>query len=333
MIPTAELHVHLEGTLTPQKTAELARKNNMPIPKGIISPDGASYTWQAGNDAGETLMAFVKTYDRATSVIKTDEDYYDITFDYLSRCAREGSLYEELTIYADPEPFVGLSFNVMINAIADAIDAARDQYGIESRMLPAFVRHCGPDQAMKDAVTVTENPHPYVTGITMAGAETAYTVDDFVPAYRHVTEKLHLPKTAHAGEATGPETIRACYEKLGITRFGHMVRIVEDPALMAEMAEIGAVAEVCPSSNIALGVYPDFESHPLQQMRKAGLNITLNSDDPPFFNTTLRTEYDIARDHFGFDDTDLITCTRNAIKSAFIDDNTRVQLLTNLGTY
>jgi adenosine deaminase len=327
MIIKAELHAHLEGTLTPQKVIDLARKNDIAVPEGILSADQKSYQWEDTGDAAEILMAFVTTYDRATAVIKTPEDYFDITLDYLKRCADEGSIYEELTIYADPEPFVGISYAAMLDGISDAIDTARRKKDIECRLLPAFVRHCGPEQALRDAVTVTKTPHKYVTGITMAGAESAFTVADFKPAYDMVTEKLNLPKTAHAGEATGPETIRACYEQLGITRFGHMVRVVEDPDLMQEMADIGAVAEVCPSSNIALKVYPDFARHPLRQMYEAGLNITLNSDDPPFFFTTLGQEYDIAARDFGFTDDQLTSFTQNALKAAFIDEPTREKLL------
>lgn len=327
MILKAELHAHLEGTLTPQKVIDLARKHNIAVPKDVLSADQTSYHWDDSGDAGDILMAFVTTYDRATAVIKTPEDYFDITLDYLRRCADEGSIYEELTIYADPEPFVGISYAAMLDGITDAIDTARREKDIECRLLPAFVRHCGPEQALKDAVTVTKTPHKYVTGITMAGAETAHTVADFKPAYDIVTEKLNLQKTAHAGEATGPETIRACYEQLGITRFGHMVRIVEDPDLMHEMSDIGAVAEVCPSSNIALKVYPDFARHPLRQMYDAGLNITLNSDDPPFFFTTLGQEYDIAAREFGFTVDQLTGFTRNALKAAFIDEATRQRLL------
>lgn len=327
MMIKAELHAHLEGTLSPESLIRLARKNKIAVPDGILSEDGQSYIWSDTGSSADILMAFVKTYDRATAVIKTPEDYYDITLDYLKRCAGEGSIYEELTIYADPEPFVGISYGAMLDGISAAIDQARSTYDIECRLLASFVRHCGPEQALKDADTVARHPHKYVTGITMAGAEGAFTVADFKPAYDIVTEKLNLSKTAHAGEAAGPDSIRSCYELLGITRFGHMVRIVEDPDLMHEMAAIGAVAEVCPSSNIALKVYPDYARHPLRQMYEAGIKITLNSDDPPFFFTTLGQEYDIAAGEFGFTAAQLTGFTQNALEAAFIDEPTRQRLL------
>ncbi len=328
-IPKAELHAHLEGTLSPEMLKKLAMRNDMPIPGGLLDDDGY-YKWDDDGDAGARLISFVNAYDVATSVIKTPQDYFDITYDYLQRCADEGSIYEELTTYANPEPTVGISYRAMIDAMTDAIDRARNDLNIECRILPAFVRHYGVERAIEDAKTVIAYPHKYVTGITMAGAETMHSVADFVPAYNLVTENLGLKKTAHAGEATGPETIRECYELLGITRFGHMVRVVEDTDLMAEMADIGAVAEVCPSSNISLQVYPDLNHHPLRQMFDAGITITLNSDDPPFFKTSLGREYELGQDHFGFSDDQLIGFTRNAIKAAFIDEETREKLLKKL---
>lgn len=322
----AELHAHLEGTLSPEMFQKLARANNIGIPDGLLNHDG-NYKWDDQGDAAARLMSFVNAYDVATSVIKTPQDYFDITYDYLSRCAAENSIYEELTVYADPEPTVGISYAAMIDAMVDAIDVAREKLDIECRILPAFVRHYGVERSMADAKVVVSYPHKYITGITMAGAENMHQVSNFVPAYNLVTEKLGLQKTAHAGEATGPETIRACYELLGITRFGHMVRVVEDPNLMAQMADIGAIAEVCPSSNIALQVYPDLNHHPLRQMHDAGITITLNSDDPPFFGTTLGREYELGASHFGFTAAQLQGFTRNALNAAFVDEPTRQKLL------
>ena len=326
----AELHVHLEGTLSPQNLCALAIKNNVALPKGILNSAKTSYNWENHDDAGESLMSFVQTYDRATAVIQTPQDYYDITLDYLRRCADLGSIYEELTIYANPEPVMGLSYGAMLGALSDAIDTAREKHDIECRLLASFVRHFGIDRALKDAKTVVANPHKYVTGITMAGAETAHKVSDFVPAYNIVTEALDLQKTAHAGEATGAETIRACYELLGITRFGHMVRVIEDPDLMAEMADIGAVAEVCPSSNMALKVFKNIDDHPLRKMYDAGIKITLASDDPPFFDTDINQEYKIAANDFGFTKTQLLSFTQNALDAAFVDSKTKQRLLTRL---
>ena len=327
MVYKAELHAHLEGTLSPQKFLELASKNKISIPENILSKDKTYYHWEKSNDPGQTLMAFVTTYDKATAVIQTPEDYYDITLDYLKRCAQQNSIYQELIIYANPEPIVGISYKDMIDAIADAIDHARDSYDIECRLLASLVRHFGIEQSMKDAKTVTSYPHKYVTGITLSGAETSHQIADFVPAYHHITDELGLQKTAHAGEVTGPQTIKQCYELLGITRFGHMVRITENPDLLKKMVEIGAVAEVCPSSNIALGLYPDYESHPLKTMYDAGLSITINSDDPPFFKTDLEREYHIAQNLLGVCDETMTHITQNAINAAFVDETTREKLL------
>ena len=113
-------------------------------------------------------------------------------------------------------------------------------------------------------------------------------------------------------------------------RIGHGVRAVEDPALMQRLADTGVVLEVCPGSNIALNVYPDFESHPLRRLRDAGVRVCINSDDPPFFRTSLAREYQIASEIMGFTDDEINTMTRTAIEAAFVDEHTRTALLARL---
>lgn len=330
MIMKAELHAHLEGTMTPRIVAKIAARNGLAIPGDLLTPDGQDYAWaDDGTAYGAFLAMVVGAYDRASSVLKTEKDYEDITYDYLSRTAAEGAIYVEFTISADHGIACGLTYPGMVEAIARGIDRARADFGIECRLLSACVRHYGPDRALAAAQLARDFPHPYVTGFAMAGDEKAGTALDFKPAYV-LAEKAGLRPTAHAGEAAGPESIRDVWNVLGVTRFGHMVRIVEDPELMRTLIRAGAVAEVCVSSNLALRFYPDYARHPLHRMKAAGLLITLNSDDPPFFRTTLGREYAIAQEHFEFTNDDLLTATRTAINAAFVDEDTRARLLSRL---
>jgi adenosine deaminase len=166
-----------------------------------------------------------------------------------------------------------------------------------------------------------------VTGFGMAGDENAHTVADFKPAF----DISGLPhRTAHAGEAAGPVSVRDAKDILKTRRFGHMVRATENPALMLELKKMKAVPEVCVSSNMALKLYPDYPSHPLRKLFDAGLKVTLGSDDPSFFNTSIGREYQIAKDHFGFSDRELLQISRNAIEEAFIDEATRKKLLAKI---
>jgi adenosine deaminase len=258
------------------------------------------------------------------------QDYTDVTYDYLKRSADEGCIYAEITISADHGTMVGLTYPQMLDAIAKGYEKAKAETGIEMRLISTCVRHYGPEGALKVGQLTKQNPHPLVTGFGMAGDETAFTIADFKPAYD--ASGLHY-RTAHAGEATGPETVRQARDILKVRRFGHMVRAIEDPALMDEQKAINAVPEVCVSSNMALKVFKDYKSHPLRKFFDAGLKVTLGSDDPTFFRTSIGREYQIAQEKFGFTEKELVKLSRNAIEEAFVDDATRGKLLQRLESF
>lgn len=321
-IPKVDLHVHLEGTITPEMVQKLAARNGVSVPQGLIK--NGKFSWHDDGTAAGNLKAFVQAYDDATSVMKTAEDYNDITYDYLKRSALEGCIYAEITISSDHGEMVGLTYPQMMDAITKGYERAKKETGIEARFIATCVRHYGPAAALKSAKVTHDNPHPLVTGFGMAGDENAHAVADFKPAFDASGLKN---RTAHAGEATGPESVRAAKDFLKTRRFGHMVRAMEDPGLVKELLTINAVPEVCVSSNMVLKVFNTYAQHPLRRMFDAGLKVTLGSDDPTFFNTSIGREYEIAKEEFGFTDAELMRITRNAIEEAFIDEPARKKLL------
>ena len=327
MLPKADLHVHLEGTITPDMVRTLAARNGIPMPDGLMNAAQNGYLWDMTGGARQSLLAFVNAYDRACMVMKTGDDYTSITQDYLDRAAAEGCIYVEFFISADHGAALGLSFGDMVRAIARGIDQARDKNGIEARLISTCVRHYGPEKCLAAGKATAAHPHPLVTGFGMAGDENAGAVADFLPAY--VASGLQN-RTAHAGEAAGPDSVRAARDLLGIRRFGHMVRALEDDELMEELIALRAVPEVCVSSNMALKVYRTYGEHPLRIFFDRGLKVTLGSDDPSFFHTSIGREYKIARDHFGFTDTELRQLTVNALQEAFVDEKTRQELLSKV---
>ena len=295
----------------------LARRNSVAVPDGLI--EGDAFKW-----AGTGLTPFLQAYDAATSVMKCAADYTDITYDFLERSAAESCIYAEITISADHGAMAGLSYPAMLGAIAAGVEKARAATGIEARLISTCVRHFGPAAALNVGGLTRDHPHPLVTGFGMAGDENAYAPADFAPAF----DRAALPcRTAHAGEAAGPGSIRAVRDALRLRRFGHMVRAPEDPVLMKELIAIKAVPEVCVSSNLVLGVFKDYASHPLRLFFDAGLKVTLGSDDPSFFNTSIGREYQIAREKFGFSEDELRRISKNAIEEAFVDEDTRRRLI------
>lgn len=320
----AELHAHIEGTLTPAFVRQLADRHGSALPDDLFTPEG-KYNW---ND----FFGFLKCYDLAASLIKTDQDYSDLTFDYLSRAAAENCIYVELICSGDHARNIGLSYGAMVNGIADGIDRARAASGIEARMQMSIVRHYGTEGAMQVVDEAIAAPHPYVTGLNIAGDETAHHPRDFAAAFVKAHE-AGLGLTAHAGEVCGPESVNAVLDAFpGLSRIGHGVRAIEDADTIARLRDQGILLEVCPGSNVALSVFSRFEDHSLPALADAGVAVCLASDDPPFFDTTIGREYQIAADVFGYDDAGLTALTRRALEGAFVDDTTRQALLARLAT-
>lgn len=323
-IPKVDLHVHLEGTITPDLVKRIAHRNKIKLPDDLLRREGQTFQWKEDSTPLGSLRAFLKAYDDATSVLRGAQDYIDLTYDYLKRSAEEGCIYAEIMISADHGAMAKLSYPEMIAAIAAGYEKAKAETGIEMRLISTCVRHYGPEGALKVGEITRANPHPLVTGFGMAGDETAFRIADFKPAFDASGLK---GRTAHAGEATGPETVREARDVLKIRRFGHMVRTIEDDKLMEEQKAINAVPEVCVSSNMMLKVFKDYKAHPLRKFFDYGLKVVLGSDDPTFFRTSIGREYQLAYERFGFTEKELAKLSRNAVEEAFIDDATRGKLL------
>jgi adenosine deaminase len=185
------------------------------------------------------------------------------------------------------------------------------------------------ERAESVAAAAAARPHPYVTGFGLAGDEAGFPPEPFARAFA-IAADGGLGCTVHAGEHAGPESVRGAMDLPGITRISHGVRAIEDPSLVAELAERGLVLEVCPGSNVALGVYPSFEEHPLPALHAAGVRVTLGSDDPPYFATSIGREYNMAKERMGFGDGELMGMTRTALDAAFADEPLRADLLARL---
>ena len=175
---------------------------------------------------------------------------------------------------------------------------------------------------MDVARQVVANPHPFIVGFGMGGDEAAWPPAQFKDAFGYVAA-AGLPCTVHAGEWAGPDMIRQAIETLPVQRIGHGVHAIEDPELVAEIADRGITLEVCPGSNIATGIYPSRQAHPLRALRDAGVKVTLNSDDPPYFATSVGREYDRAAREMHLSDQELREITLAAIDAAFVDDGTK----------
>ena len=319
-IPKAEIHVHLEATITPSLCRKFADRNKVTLSDDFFGSEYA-YQW-------ENFYDFLKKYDIVTSVIHTPEDYYELTYEYLKECASHKVLYVEAMVSSTHAKAKGMTYQSFLDSIQEASLNAERDFGIVSRYLMNGIRHLGPESVQGTAEEVLKNPHPTLVGFGLAGDELHFPPHLFSKTFDMLKEE-NFPITVHAGEWDGPENIRKAVNLLHPTRLGHGVRSIEDLELVKEIIEKDIVLETCPTSNIATKIYENYENHPVKKLYELGAKVTVNSDDPPFFNATIQGEYE-AMSNIGFADDDLISMTRNAIEYSFLDEQKKREVLAKL---
>lgn len=319
----AELHVHLEGTITPQMAEKLAKRNGLTLPGDLVAPDGESYL-------SNGFLDFLKVYDTLAAVIKKPEDYYDITLDYLRSNAAQGAIYIEMMYSPDhAEQSSGIPSKEHLQAIQSAVDDAEQQFGIVGRIILTAVRHFGADAVLRVAKQAHSDRMPCVTGFGLGGDEAGYPPRQFQRAYE-IAADAGLFCTVHAGEFDSAQGMIDAMTYLPIQRIGHGVNAIYSPDAMAMVKDRGIALEVCPGSNLFLGVFKDMQSHPFARFFDYGIQISINSDDPPFMKTNLAKEYERVQSAYGYTDAQMNQITRMAIEAAFVDRDTKTQLLAKI---
>lgn len=314
-LPKVELHVHLEGAAPPAFIREEAARVGADLSR-LFAADG-SYLWQ-------DFAAFLAAYETACSVLRGPEAYARLTRAVLEAARADGVVYTE--IFLAPDLIAGGDAGAWAEHVA-AMAAVRVT-GIEARFIPIAIRHFGVERAERAARLAAATPG--AAGFGMAGAEGYGRPADFARAFG-LAREAGLPLTVHAGEVAGAESVREALDHLRPARIGHGVRAVEDPALVARLAAEGVVLEVCPGSNIALGLYPGWAAHPVAALDRAGVRVTLSTDDPPWFHTRLPSEYAALSAAHGWGAADFRRLNRVAAAAAFCDEATRSAVLARLG--
>lgn len=317
-LPKIELHLHLEGAAPPAFIRGLAQEKGERL-DGVFDERGA-YKY-------DDFEGFLKVYEAATAVLRTPEDYARLTRVVLEQSAAQGVVYTEA--FLSPDFCGGRDVSAWRDYLAAMQEAAAEVPEVEMRGIVTCIRHFGPDKARQTAICAAETAGDFITGFGMAGNERILSPADFVWSFDCARE-AGLGLTAHAGEFGGPESVRAVLDDLRVDRIGHGVRAIEDPALVDRLAEAGTVLEVCPGSNIALGVYPRWRDHPIERLRAAGVQVTVSTDDPPFFDTTMGREYDMLAEVFDWDEGVFAEMARTALVAAFCDDATRAAVAKRL---
>lgn len=321
-LPKAELHVHHVGSASPRIVAELARRHPGTVPS---DPDALTDFFEF-RDFGH----FIEVYLAVVDLIRTPEDVRLLTYEIAREMAEVQQVrYAELTCTPFTSVAAGVPIEGYTEAIEDARTAAERDFGVVLRWIYDIPGESGL-AAAEDTLEYALNHAPDgLVGFGLGGPEVGVPRPQFKP-YFDAARAAGLHSVPHAGETTGPETVWDALRHLGAKRIGHGTSSAQDPALLAHLAEHQIPLEVCPSSNIATRAVASLDEHPLRAFREAGVVVTINSDDPPMFGTTLNREYEIAADLLDLDETGLADLARTAVRVSFAPDDVKARIIAEI---
>ena len=313
-LPKVELHIHLEGAILPTTLLKLAERNHISLPTRDQDRIEEMYQFR---DFGQ----FLDTYRLITSCLRTVDDYTLISYEFGRERARQNIRYSEVTFTILTNMVVtGLSWQAILEALNQGRRQAQREFGVDWRWIFDIVRNFPETQDQVTTIALAARdlaPESGVIALGLGGSETEFPPELFTQSFDRAHQS-GLACIPHAGETAGPDSILASIQKLHAMRIGHGVRCIEDPNLVEYLHRLQIPLEVCPTSNVRLGIYPDYQSHPLRKLWDAGLYITVNSDDPPMFGTSLNREYEILVDQFGFTADDLDQISLNALHASLL---------------
>ena len=319
-MPKVELHLHLEGAAPPAFIRQLADEQGVGI-SGIFDDHGA-YKW---GDFAE----FLNVYEAACSVLKGPEEFRRLTERVLAEQAAHNVIYTEIFLAPDLAGGDLGGWREHLAAITEGAKSAKAKHGIEARFISTCVRHFGPEAAANVARMTVETSNPMLTGFGMGGEERHLMPADFAPAFA-ICEEAGLSLTCHAGEIEGASMVSATLDAMNVSRIGHGVRSIENPDLIRRLIDEDIVLEVNPGSNVSLRVFPNWSEHPIDKLSKAGVKVTVSTDDPPYFHTDMTHEYEMLARHHGWTETELRAQNVVAMEAAFCDTATREAIIARL---
>ena len=313
--PKVELHVHLEGSIQPETLLTLARRNGVTLPADTVQ---GLREWFVYRD----FPHFVQIYVAIASCLKTVEDFELIAYELGAELARQNVRYAEVTTTPIMHIHRGTPHEIYFTGLTRGRERARRDFGIEIAWIFDIVRDSpktdrGREGANHTLAVAIEGMSEGVVALGLAGSEAGAPPQPFAPWFDRA-RAAGLHSAPHAGEHLGAESVRGAIDALGAERIGHGVRAIEDAELLATLAERRIPLEVCPTSNICLGVFPDFAAHPLRRLHEAGVALTINSDDPPLFNTTLNDEVALLASAFGFEIAAVDEILLNGVRHSFL---------------
>jgi aminodeoxyfutalosine deaminase len=317
-MPKVELHVHLEGSIRPATLLTLADRNGVPLPAKDMEGLRSFYSFT-------DFDHFIQVYLTISACLQTVADFELIAYEFGADMHRQNIRYAEVTF--TPHTNVtntGLNFETIMDGLNAGRERARVDFGVEFRWVLDIVRNV-PDSRMQVAEWAASALEQGVVGFGLGGTEKGHPPEWFADAF-NVAREAGLHSVPHAGETAGPDSVWGAIRSLKAERLGHGVRSIEDPSLVDFLGQKQIPLEVCPTSNLCLGAYPSYEEHPIRQLVDKGLYVTVNSDDPPMFNTDLNREYQALVDYLAFSQSELEQLSLNALRASYLPEDRKQRM-------
>ena len=323
-LPKAELHLHIEGSLEPEQMFEFARRNRVDLPFASVEEIRAAYDFS-------NLQDFLDIYYAGANVLRTEADFRDMALAYFRRAAADSVRHAE--IFFDPQTHTdrGIPFQVVADGLLAGMDEAERELGVTSKLILCFLRHLDEDAAFA-TLKAAEPWLDRIEGVGLDSSEVGHPPSKFERVF-NAAGSLGLKRVAHAGEEGPPEYVWEALDLLKIDRMDHGNRSLEDPALIRRLAAEGMTLTVCPLSNHKLCVIDDLTKHPVPEMLKQGLHVTLNSDDPAYFGGYVNKNYEAMAEHAGVTRAQLIQIAKNSFEGSFLPDEDKARHIAEVDAY
>lgn len=323
-LPKVELHLHIEGSLEPEMLFALAQRNKVEIPFATVEAVRAAYNFS-------NLQDFLDIYYQGMNVLRTEQDFYDLTWAYLTRVATQNVMHVE--IFFDPQGHTarGIAFTTVLDGITRALADGQKKLGVSTRLIMCFLRHLSEEAAMETLAQAM----PYqdrIAGVGLDSSEVGHPPSKFRNVFAQAKAAGFLI-VAHAGEEGPPAYVHEALDVLKVDRIDHGNRALEDGALVDRLVREKMALTVCPLSNLKLCVVKDLREHPLKKMLALGLRATINSDDPAYFGGYMNENYKAVTAALGLTQEDLVTLTQNSIEASFLDSAGKAELQNRLAGY
>ena len=312
--PKSELHLHIEGSLEPELMFKLSKRNKIEIPFKSVDEIKSAYNFT-------NLDSFLKIYYEGSNVLITEEDFFDLTWEYILRCKNDNIVHTE--IFFDPQSHTsrGIDFETIINGIHKALTKANNEFGITSKIIMCFLRHLDEENCfdvLKDAI----NHKDKIIGVGLDSSEKGNPPKKFKRLFEKAINEGFLT-VAHAGEEGPPEYIWDSLNLLKVKRIDHGVQCLKDDRLVKNLIEKKIPLTVCPLSNIKLCVFDKLENHNLKKMLDKGLRVMVNSDDPAYFGGYLNTNLIQTSKALNLSLEEVKVLIQNSFKSSFLDEKSK----------